>query len=67
MDVLRPYIPFLVPIILLQLGLMIFALVDLARRPATAANGPRWAWAFIIIFINIIGPIAYFLIGRREE
>jgi hypothetical protein len=44
---------------------MLFALVDLARRPAT--NGPRWAWAFIIIFINIIGPIAYFLIGQREE
>ncbi len=65
MDAIRPYIPFLVPIIILQLGLMLFALADLIRRPA--ANGPRWAWAFIIIFINIIGPIAYFLIGRREE
>jgi hypothetical protein len=44
---------------------MIFALVDLARRPA--ANGPRWLWALIIIFVNIIGPILYFLIGRGEE
>ncbi len=65
MDVLRSLIPFLVPIILLQLGLMLFALIDLARRPA--ANGPRWLWALIIIVINIIGPIAYFLIGRQEE
>jgi hypothetical protein len=65
MDAIRPYIPFLIPIIIIQLGLMIFALVDLARRPT--ANGPRWMWAFVIIFINIIGPIAYFLIGRREE
>ena len=64
MDAIRPFIPFLVPIILLQLGLMLFALVDLARRPAT--NGPHWAWVFIIIVVNIIGPIAYFLIGRRE-
>lgn len=65
MEAIRPYIPFLIPIILIQLGLMIFALIDLARRPT--ANGPRWMWAVIIIFVNIIGPIAYFLIGRREE
>jgi hypothetical protein len=65
MDAIRPYIPFLIPIIIIQLGLMIFALIDLARR--STANGPRWMWAFVIIFINIIGPIAYFLIGRREE
>ncbi len=65
MDAIRPYIPFLIPIIVLQLGLMIFALLDLARRPST--NGPRWVWAGIIIVINIIGPIAYLLIGRGEE
>ncbi|CUS04098.2 Negative regulatory protein YxlE [Candidatus Promineifilum breve] len=65
MDAIRPYLPFLVPILILQVGLMLFALIDLIRRPA--ANGPRWLWAFIIIFVNIIGPIAYFLIGRREE
>lgn len=65
MEAIRPYIPFLLPIILIQVGLMIFALIDLARRPT--ANGPRWLWAIVIIFINIIGPIAYFLIGRREE
>lgn len=65
MEAIRPYIPFLIPVIIIQLGLMIFALIDLARRPV--ANGPRWMWAVIIIVVNIIGPIAYFLIGRREE
>ena len=30
-------------------------------------NWPRWLWAIIIVLVNIIGPIAYFLIGRREE
>jgi hypothetical protein len=65
MEAIRPYIPFLIPVILIQLGLMVFALLDLVRRPT--ANGPRWMWAVVIIVINIIGPIAYFLIGRREE
>jgi hypothetical protein len=67
MDVIRPYIPFLVPILVLQLGLLIFALIDLIRRPAGGVNGPKWLWIIMIVVINIIGPIAYFLIGRREE
>jgi hypothetical protein len=66
MEAIRPFIPFLIPIILLQLGLMALALVDLVRRAEKEVNGPKWAWAFIIVLVNIIGPIAYFLIGRRE-
>ena len=65
MEAIREYIPYLIPIILLQVGLLVFALIDLARRPK--ANGPKWLWVIIIVFINIIGPIAYFLVGRREE
>jgi hypothetical protein len=66
MEAIRPYIPFLIPILLLQIGLMAFALIDLLRRADKEINGPKWAWAFIVILVNIIGPIAYFLIGRRE-
>lgn len=66
MDAIRPYIPFLIPILILQVGLMLFALIDLARRP-DAAHLPRWGWAIIIVFLNIIGPITYFLIGRGED
>lgn len=58
-------LPLLIPIILIQLGLLIAALVDLVRRPAT--NGPKWLWALIIVFINIIGPIIYFIAGRKDE
>ena len=65
MEAIREYIPYLIPIIVLQLGLLVFALIDLARRPK--ANGPKWLWVIIIVLINIIGPIVYFLVGRREE
>jgi hypothetical protein len=37
------YIPLVIPLILIQLGLAIYALVDLARRAQT--HGPRWLWA----------------------
>lgn len=59
------YIPLLIPIILLELGLMVFALIDLSNR--TATRGPKWAWIGVIVLFNLIGPIAYFIFGRREE
>lgn len=65
MDKIRELIPFLIPILILQLGLMLFALVDLVRRAKT--KGPKWLWALIIVFVNFIGPIVYFVIGREEE
>jgi len=45
------------PVVVLELGLMIFALIDLIRRERT--KGPKWLWAIIIVLINIIGPVVY--------
>ena len=38
----------------------------LARRPADDVNGPKPVWAFVIM-VNFIGPVAYFLFGRRRD
>ncbi|WP_033542389.1 PLD nuclease N-terminal domain-containing protein [Planococcus sp. CAU13] len=54
----------LLPVLLIQLGLMIFAIIDLIKIPLT--NGPKWMWGVIIVLVNIIGPILYFAIGRRN-
>ncbi len=62
---LERYIPLLIPVILIQLGLMIAALVDLVRRAQT--HGPKWVWVLVIILINFIGPIVYFVAGRKDE
>ena len=64
MDFIRQYLPLLIPLVLLQLGLQIWALVDLARREAT--NGPKWLWAVIIILGELLGPVVYFIAGRKE-
>ena len=65
LDLLMKYLPLLIPLILIQLGLMIAALVDLIKREKT--RGPKWMWALIVIFVNMIGPIVYFVVGREEE
>lgn len=64
MDAIRPLIPYLVPLVLLQLGLMIYALRDLAGRDRL--NGPKWLWAVVIILGQLIGPILYFTVGRKD-
>jgi hypothetical protein len=53
------------PLLIIQLILLIVALVDLTRTEKT--NGPKILWVFIILFVNIIGPILYFVIGRRNN
>lgn len=53
------------PILIIQVILIIIALFDLKK--AERVNGPKWMWALIIVFINIIGPVIYFVIGRRER
>jgi hypothetical protein len=50
------------PILVLSVLLMTIALIDCIR--SEQANGPKWLWILIIIFINIIGPVLYFVFGR---
>lgn len=48
-----------------QLTLMFAAFKDLSKRPAELVNGPKPAWAAASL-INFVGPIAYFVFGRRK-
>ena len=54
------------PLLLLQVGLMLWALVDLLRRRDTRTLSLP-LWVVLIVVINFFGPIAYFLFGRREQ
>ena len=64
---LKELLPLLIPLIIIQLILIIAALVDLVKRPSTALNGPKWVWVLAIFFVNFIGPIIYFVAGRKDE
>ncbi|MBU9721751.1 PLD nuclease N-terminal domain-containing protein [Bacillus alkalicola] len=53
------------PIIILSFILMVIAFIDCFKHGRT--NGPQWVWILVIVFINIAGPIAYFIFGRRND
>lgn len=65
LDQIMRLLPLLIPLFLVQLGLMIAGIIDLVKREKT--KGPKWMWVIIVVFVNIIGPIIYFVVGREEE
>ena len=59
------FIPFLVPLAVIQFGLLIASLVHVLRHK-TYKRGNRILW-IIVSFISIIGPVLYFTLGRGDE
>jgi DMSO reductase anchor subunit len=64
---LEEILPLLVPIIILQLVLVAVGLFDLSRTERRVKGGNKVVWALVIIFGQMIGPLAYFLMGREED
>lgn len=52
------------PLFIIQLILIVVALIDLKKIHAT--NGPKWMWVLIILFVSTLGPIIYFIAGRKQ-
>jgi hypothetical protein len=63
---LQEILPLLLPLLLLQLALMVLALVDLFREERRVRFVSRPVWVLIVVFVNIIGPLLYFFVGRVE-
>ena len=59
------------PVFLIQVGMAVYALVDLSRR--TKTRGPRWAWALGLIVSTFTVPSGiivsgiYLAWGRHAE
>jgi DMSO reductase anchor subunit len=66
MNEISKILPLLIPIILLQLGLQIAALVNLVRRRKVRFDN-KAIWAIIILFGSMIGSIIYFVARGDEE
>ncbi|MHB1525891.1 MAG: PLD nuclease N-terminal domain-containing protein [Candidatus Dormibacteria bacterium] len=56
----------LAPVVVIELGLLVYCLVDLARRERVP-GGSKWPWALLILAVGGLGPVAYLLLGRRES
>jgi hypothetical protein len=48
-----------------QIALLAAALLDIYRRPEEEIWGNKLLWT-LVSFVNFVGPISYFLFGRRR-
>ena len=59
------FLPVILPVIALGTLLVLIALIDLYRNRKTRKN--VLVWTLIILFVNVLGPILYFVIGRKDS
>ncbi|HHT7081792.1 MULTISPECIES: PLD nuclease N-terminal domain-containing protein [Bacillus cereus group] len=59
------FLPIILPVIAVGALLVLIAFIDLYRHRKTRKN--VLVWTFIILFVNILGPILYFVIGRKDS
>ena len=58
------FLPVILPVIAVGALLVLIALIDLYRNRKIREN--VLVWALIILFVNTLGPILYFVIGRKD-
>jgi hypothetical protein len=66
-ETLVRYIPYLIPVFLLQLSLLVWALVALLRPKTPPRLLNKWVWLAIIVCVNLVGPILFLTIGRTQD
>ena len=66
MDNMTEYLPFLIPLIVIQLALLGYTLHHILTHEHYK-RGNRTLWLVIsIVLMEFIGPILYFLLGRED-
>jgi hypothetical protein len=55
------------PLILVQVAFALFALRDLLRPERRVKGGNKLVWGLVIVFGELLGPLAYFAFGRHEQ
>ena len=66
MDKLMEFLPFLIPLILLQFALLAYTLHHILTHNSYK-HGNRALWLLIsLVLMNYVGPILYFIFGKEE-
>ena len=65
-EAIKNALPYLIPLLVVEMVLLIVAIIDLDRRQYVTGNNKLF-WVLIIVIIGIIGPVIYFIFGRRKK
>ncbi|MGM0166559.1 hypothetical protein IGI39_001519 [Enterococcus sp. AZ135] len=65
-DFFKENLPIFLPLVLLELILMITAVRHVLTHQGYRF-GNKAIWLFVVIVIQIIGPVIYFVFGKRDD
>ena len=66
MEQIMEFLPFLIPLVIVQFGLLGYTIYHILTHN-TYKRGNRTLWLIVVIVLmNYIGPILYFLFGKEE-
>jgi hypothetical protein len=63
---LEQALPLLIPLAILDLVLIATGLYDLTRPERRVKGGNKLVWGLVIVFVELFGPLVYFLFGRED-
>ena len=52
------------PLLFLQISMAAYCGIKIFREGVENLN--KWAWLFICLFVSVIGPVAFLLVGRKK-
>ena len=67
MDSFMEQLPFLIPIVIIQFGLLGYTLYHILTHK-NYKRGSRALWIVVtVVLMNFVGPILYFVLGKEDE
>ena len=63
---LEEILPLLIPLLVLDVALIAIGLFDLTRPDRRVKGGNKLVWGLVIVFVELFGPLIYFLFGRED-
>jgi hypothetical protein len=61
-----PLLALILPLAAIQIGLLIWGLVDLTRPERRVRGDSKVVWGLVIALISFVGPLLYFTVGRES-
>lgn len=55
----------LLPLVVIQIALAVYCVVKIFNEGVQNLN--KWAWLAICLFVNLLGPITFLIVGRKKE
>lgn len=66
MNEIIEFLPFLIPLVIVQFGLLGYTIYHIMTHN-TYKRGNRTLWlVIVIVLMNYVGPILYFLLGKED-